>query len=838
MREGSSPASGSRVPFVSRRPADSNSLHGELPTDLQERLPRLGERTMRLLLLFTALLQAWAWHQSSGYQLADSVEFMDRAFAVARGEALDHTGAVRSFGFSTFLLPFFALAEGFELEEMRWVVHGVRLLQMSLGLCLVVFSARIGGLLGGRQVGYVAGFLVAVNPTFMQYSSDPVSGIAAATFIAAGLNLLLRRCGLWKSVGGGLLLGLAFMMAYQTILISVPIIALVLLRDRWRQRGQWIGAGIGMAISLAIQVVLDKVMYDTWGISIRTYLTENMGGVSVSFFIFIGLEDAQWVRELYEAYVKSISADAVVQNKEGTSLLDPRDYYIVQLPTMLVWPVIAMGAIGLARAWFKINWKSTILVLVFALNVYAMSLKGSKSFRLWLPLLPLIVPLCAWGWGAIARAGEAQRPEFFRTIVCAALLLASLGLGLHSLSESNTRRYGAYWDAMDFVNAQVAAQRQQLVEEGETVGITKVAAAYNWAVFCRSGTGVRVTKLKEHLDQWHQLSDEQRSEVLDQIAELDWLILHGTVLRLSPALNAAINEHFEVAASFWDEDTEPTIRDVRVLQRLEDKAPPSVPGGRSFRRLWEVAQDEEPASYRDRWQLTSNMPQPALFVGVGTAGRQERLYLLGIENERLPGAGFGWITYHWYSDTGFDHDYVLVDRLSTKACPWSRQNNREPGHGAFPTSSWQAGQILRESYLMVPGQRPFESDFKPLGGSFRRGDLLPAMLWVRGESPPPDITAHRLLPADLRSLQALDFEQSQAWFGLGFRMPEGQILSSDRLLLCAQFLLPVDPALRWPDDGRAGPDDEVIMANARRRDRLLQRVREIEALRGNTPQEE
>ena len=70
---------------------------------------RLG-LVLLLVLLGTAALQFFAWSRLEGYQLADSVEYMDRAWAVARGEALDPS-TIRSFAFSALLLPIFAVAE-------------------------------------------------------------------------------------------------------------------------------------------------------------------------------------------------------------------------------------------------------------------------------------------------------------------------------------------------------------------------------------------------------------------------------------------------------------------------------------------------------------------------------------------------------------------------------------------------------------------------------------------------------------------------------------------------------------------------------------------------------
>jgi hypothetical protein len=817
-----------RIPFVSRRRSGHDPLSSEPHGSPNHALPRLTERTTLLLLGLTIMLQVFAWSSSNGYQLADSVEFMDRASAVARGERLDTTGAVRGFGFSTFLLPFFHLGEWLESGDMRGVVHAIRGLQMLFGLGLVFSVARLGAILGGRQVGYVAGLLVAVNPVYLQYSSDPVSGIAAAFFISCALNILIVRRVLWTSAIGGLLLGLAFMMAYQSIVIAVPLIGLLFLRDRWKNTKNWAGAALGLTLALIIQVVLDKLTYDSWGISIRTYLIENTGGASISLLIFLGLEDAQWVRDAYESYARSISPDVVVEENQTANHLQSPLFYLTNLPSMLVWPVMVMGVLGLAHSWLKMNWRSSILILLLALNVAAMSLKGSKSFRLWLPLLPMIGPICALGWGWLVSLNEVERASMARRWLGAALLVAALILGVRSFDGTNTRRYGAYWEAMEFINERAAADRMEAIGASDDPGPAAAGSAYNWAVFCRDREDVRLIKLPEHLDRWHQLDDEQRARVIEQLGELEWLIVHGPILSKAQDLSTAINSSFEIVASFWDEDTDRTIGEVRVLRSLRE-SPPDEARGLRARRLWEVIEGVDPGVYRDEEQLDHLMPQPALLLGQGQDGRVERLQLLGIEYQTLPGAGFGWMTYHWYTDTGFDRDYVLVDRISTRMCPWSWQNNRQPGHGALPTSEWKPGWIVRESYLVMLGFEPFDEDFKPLGGSYRRGDLLPAMVWIRAESPPPNIDEHLLLPASFETGEVLDFAQAEPWVGDDLRLPDGRILSSDQLLLVSRPLLPCAERYSWPDDGHPGPDDAVLLENLRRKEQLLEDLRLLES---------
>src|SRR5882672_4137813 len=96
------------------------------------------------LLGLVLLLQLGAWRATEGYQIADSVEFMERARSFERGQAMIDSHAIRPFGFSSVLVPFFALADWIGLPDQRAVAWSICILQMVLGLGLVVVSVRLG----------------------------------------------------------------------------------------------------------------------------------------------------------------------------------------------------------------------------------------------------------------------------------------------------------------------------------------------------------------------------------------------------------------------------------------------------------------------------------------------------------------------------------------------------------------------------------------------------------------------------------------------------------------------------------------------------------------------
>ena len=83
----------------------------------------------------------------------------------------------------------------------------------------------------------------------------------------------------------------------------------------------------------------------------------------------------------------------------------------------------------LLRCWLQASWKTTLLAALLLINAAVMSLKGSRSFRLWLPLLPMLVPISAWGWGALRGVGL-ERTRTWRAVAGAAVLVGGLWLGL------------------------------------------------------------------------------------------------------------------------------------------------------------------------------------------------------------------------------------------------------------------------------------------------------------------------------------------------------------------------------------------------------------------------
>ncbi|MFT7664198.1 MAG: hypothetical protein ACI87A_002429, partial [Planctomycetota bacterium] len=232
----------------------SQPHHQEVPI-------KWNDRSLLLLLLIVFVLQLLSWSSLEGYQLADSVEYLERAQALARGENVIDSVDIRGFGFIALFAPLFALADIFGLDDLRPIAGLARVLQMLLGLELVRITVLLGAKLSCRKAGLVAGLAVGFNPYFLLYSASPVSGIAAGVCVAHALYYLAFRCNLRSAYIGGLWLGGALLVAYKTILIALPLLGLLFIADRWNRWRSWVGASVGYATGVFAAFALDKLCY-------------------------------------------------------------------------------------------------------------------------------------------------------------------------------------------------------------------------------------------------------------------------------------------------------------------------------------------------------------------------------------------------------------------------------------------------------------------------------------------------------------------------------------------------------------------------------------------------
>lgn len=782
-------------------------------------LPGLKDKGVWLLLAFVLLLEIVAWYYAEGYPIADSVEFMERARTFVRGERIIDSGQIRPFGFSLLIAPIFVLADWIGLVDPRPVLWTICLMQLGCGLLLVYVCVRLGARLGGRRTGLVAGFLVGTNPAFLTYCAMPISGIFAAACIGFGLESLWERGNARREWIGALWLAAAVLMIYQCALVVATIAACILLRDRREARRALRTLAIALVLAIALQFLLDRVVYGSFGASLGTYLAQKGGGLLSSICLRLANVThldflKQWAIAISRAVFASqgtdvvageagFAADGVLHSKQ------PFGWYFVHLPQMLVWPVLLLFVCALWKALRRPSWMVSFAWLVFAANLLVMTFNPSKDFRLWLPLLPVVAPLCAFGgrfgWSALGdRVQAARENTFWRRGFTLAMAGSTALLALTPFLQLNRREFGGYWQAMDYVD-ELAAQsfpsrRAQALRTVEGLPPPKVRVAfdYNWAVFQRESPLVELVKLPSQMSLWDTkaLTRARRQELLALLPDFDILVVHQPVLSTNPDLHDWVSRHFQVCNAFYDPRTyEKSLGPIFVLSRRR--------GTPSENLFFDVAREEQPESLASRRGL-----EP--LAEFAREDGSERLELLGFEYRPLPSAGLGWITYHWYSPTGLHTPWTLLDRLTSLDESNAWQNNHGPAWGTLPAERWPARTRVSEGYLVVPAADPYnqERPYRPLGGGYRRGDLIPVRLWMRIVQYDPialeqqkDVVLDRLPPL-LRSPK-----EPLSPMGDGtFQSPDGTHWSGDDMLHVGSFLVPVQPLARVPDDGKPLPE--------------------------------
>lgn len=720
------------------------------------------------LLGLVLLLQLWSWRATEGYQIADSVEFMERARSFERGQAMIDSVAIRPFGFSSALVPFFALADWIGLPDQRAVAWSICIFQMALGLALVLVAVRLGDRLGGRRAGLLAGVLAGANPVFLQYSTQPVSGLAAGVCAGLALDGVLEPDGLRAGLRSGLLLGAAFLMAFQSLLIAVPLMLLLALRDGPRTRSPFpatvrgILAGLGCAI--VAQILIDWASFGSPGASLFNYLGQNVGPVVTSFLARIGLRS--WALTFYKLGHSVGDENAPLMAKQSPW------FYVIGLPGMLVWPAIGALALGFLRAAVKPTWKITLPAVAFLLNVLAMSNKGSKDFRLWLPLLPWIAALCAYGWTwlPVDRRGARLGADL---LFSAAVVL----LGCTTLAPLGSKRFAGYWRAMDWVDA-----RAREIRRTGAPSQVRVASTYNWAVYLRDSPDVDLVKLPWQLDLWPRYRPEQRADDLRALGEVDLFLTHRPILYENPDLVEFLAPRFGVVAAVYDPATDlARFGPILVFERSAG-SPAANP------------------LFRPEPLAGAGGASPVHFVGESPDGRAESLELASWRYARLPPQGFGWITFSWRTPTGIGRDYTILSRITFPGESGMWHNDQQPAWGRRPTGAWKPGETLSEGYLFVPfddPDAPGAAD-RPLGrarlAGSRRGESR-AELWFSIVDLDPDALKHGRIVVRARLAPARPGEDRPLLPGGGadpLETADGIRFTADGFVRVAEFSIPIE----------------------------------------------
>lgn len=721
-----------------------------------------------IVLSLTAFLLIAAWAGLAGYQLADSVEYMERAQALVRGEEVIDSTSIRSFGFVSVIAPIFWIADRIGVEDLRVVVGLVRVLQIFLGLELVRVCISLGTRCAGRPAGLLAGCVIGFNPVFLQFAVSPVSGIAAAVCVGHAVLNLIEVGDSRRSLRAGLWIGGAILMAYQTILVGAALVGAALLRDRWRHRRQWFALCTGVGIGLFAVILLDRLCYGAWGESLMLYFRQNFGIVAARTLNTLGL--TEWARSMYTmtaatfenqhgAHQQSTAAD--VQQMRS------RFFYFTHLQELIVWPFLISFLLGLVAAARSLSWRYVIPGIALAGCALLMGYKGSQEFRLWLPLLPLIAVYAALGWNLLLGP-ESANTAGLRRIACGVLVALGAVFGWIRLNHNTTAGYSGYWDAMELVN-EIADERDEPL---------RVASAWHWAVFLREAANVELIKLPHHLDGWELYDEAERAEDMTALADIDAFITHLGVLMPRPELFALFAREFEVAGAFFDHERYQGLGPILVFVR------PAAGAERDA-----VLLDESVAANVDDFRARHGLGTGRLLVQAESEHAPDRLRLLGVDLQELPGDGHYWLTWNWLVEARLTENYLLYAEVGVRGESARSTYTRQLAHGISPSSTWAPGTIVRDGWLLILAQGVLgnATPWTPLGADRDPTQGLPLEVWAQlGTEHPTLGFLHALLPA--RPGAEVPYEPAER--AADGRTPDGEIFDPRGYLRVQEFLVP------------------------------------------------
>ena len=743
------------------------------------------------ILAVALVLQVTTLGRIEGYLLADSVEYMDRAQEVARGGTLD-PATVRSFAFSALMVPIFWVTELLGLPAAT-AAGAIRALVMALGLASVVVVARTGARLFGRATGLCAAAILACNPTFLQYGVEPLSGGAALLSIALALDAATRRGPAGPTARDGALAGLwsgvALLMAFKTLPITGLLLLVLVGRGRWRHRGHWLAAAGAFGALVLLQCLLDLWVYGSFGSSLWEYVLGNVGGQLAWVLLKLhavgipGTYDAAVA--IYEAVYTTEGVATTSENVTSVvrSLTGPWWYLHQLTDAFLVWPAAVALAAGTLLGLVRRRPFVWLLVLLLGANVVVLSVKSSKSFRLWQPLLPMVALLAGLGLVELVTLLRAAAGSHVARAAGALALVATLVGGQAVLARTNLAKYGAWWQGIAVLDAAAAAT-------GEPWTYT---SAYHWAVRFRGTEHLELVKLPHHMDRWAELGPDEREATLAAIDELDGFLAHAQILTQDPEILRRVNARFEIAQIVYDEAT---FEELDVLYVLKRRGP------EPRRTFFELLEGVDPGPY----QAGIQVPHSVDFRRNLPDGEVLQLVLLGWDVETgLAGGELAWLTLHWYVGNTGGRDFTIVKRL-TDPDDRALDQNSETAYGALPTGGLAGGSILRESnQLRLPtGPARF-------GGANARGDVVPCALWMSvAEFQEPEPGAEPVLVGGLNPFQPSARRPIARKPGAGAHVSDaGYRWSADGLMQVGGLWLPVPEGGRLADDGSrlAGPGE-------------------------------
>ncbi len=587
-------------------------------------LPRVDvtrARTIRrdsILVFVLALSVAFAsLPHRSGFPIGDAVEYLRNAGRVEEGLALEVSpGSVRPFFFSALLLPVFRAARVFGSADGREVIAFVTALMLVLAGITAVATYRFVERLTGAPAALGAALFLTANRVFGFWAPTVMTDVPAALCIVAAASVGLARPTALRALGIGALLGCAILLKYQSILVGGLVIAglpILWWRDGRRIALRSIGIVVGgVLLALLAQSFLDMLAGRSFGSTLHAYVKANVMyqvvGHTHPFLRKVFGEEAfsLWAQS-YFGVADDPAAHALARSMHPEMLLrSPMDFYWTQLPEFLTWMEFCLLMVGVGvlawrrpRAWW-------LPLVVVGGTAFALTAKGHKEFRLWVPAAPFVFALVGIGFASVIAwlDGKLHRlaaPLAF--LLLAPNLLAILGgvplqtrlarvpwmrplLAYDARTPlprtgpdgrvtveprgwrpwqvipepKNPAEYGGYARAAQWLNRNAPAG-------------SRVSGAWFWQFTFRLRPDLILVEPRYQVDTYASLGPPERGEVLASLRSCDYFVAHLSALVLSPEVFEVLDTEFEVLRSFENAIYDEGLDTIFVLER---RARPSL----------------------------------------------------------------------------------------------------------------------------------------------------------------------------------------------------------------------------------------------------------------------
>lgn len=419
-------------------------MTGQHPRSLHYRLigirERLGDRFLlvcALILAAAACPRLWAaWFDQGIFWPDEIFQSVEQAHRLVFGYGVtpwEFRSGARSWVFPGMIAGILELGSVLGLDSGQAVMLSVKTAMAMLSLLTTYMTMRLAHSLAGRQAAVIAGLFAGFFPMSLLLAARTLSEVATAP-VLLGSYMLSRRAGRKPQLLAGALAGLAICMRYQSGLVALGILAIVISERRFKDAA-WFSVGAS-ALGL-LGGMLDWVIWGKPFYALKKYLYFNLKKSGAKFGRY------------------------------------PFSYYIT-----VSWSAIGPAVLLLAAAFvagLRLAPKLAMLVIAYA-GVH--SLIPHKEYRFLMPIVPMALAIAACGLATLAK--QLRAPNWLApgaALVCAiAMAFNTTQLTWERLGFPSDRGDRSPWHSGEGINRLL----WNAGERADVCGLMVTGESFGW----------------------------------------------------------------------------------------------------------------------------------------------------------------------------------------------------------------------------------------------------------------------------------------------------------------------------------------------------------------------